>query len=160
MTAVSHASLLSKRKSKRKKNKINIKLEKLNKEKLSVFKAFYNSWTNQLLSVITKFLILFSILFTIEPVFPKKTLVRVYLMITSAVKAFEGVEVCPAWFLTWEGWSYCLLYSTKWSIDGVWICEDHYTWQIWLLGSCMRKLHNPISSSFYIGVHWGSYLYF
>jgi len=31
----------------------------------------------------------------IKPVFPKKTLVRVHLMITSAVKVFEGVG---AWF--------------------------------------------------------------
>jgi len=44
VTAVSHASSLSKRESKEKENKINIKLEKLNKrkEKLSVSKAFHN----------------------------------------------------------------------------------------------------------------------
>jgi len=45
VTAVSHASLSSKRKSKGKENKINIKLKKLNKrkEKLSVSKAFHNT---------------------------------------------------------------------------------------------------------------------
>ena len=45
VTAISHASLSSKRKSKEKENKINIKSEKLNKrkEKLSVFKAFHNN---------------------------------------------------------------------------------------------------------------------
>jgi len=44
VTAMSHASLLSKRKLKTKQNKINIKSEKLNKrkEKLSVFTVFYN----------------------------------------------------------------------------------------------------------------------
>jgi len=44
VTEVSHASLLSKRKSKGKENKINIKSEKLNKrkEKLSVSKIFHN----------------------------------------------------------------------------------------------------------------------
>ena len=45
MTAMSCASSLSKRKSKGKENKINIKSEKLNKrkEKLSVFKVFHNT---------------------------------------------------------------------------------------------------------------------
>jgi len=45
VTAISHASLSSKRKSKEKENKINTKSEKLNKrkEKLSVFKVFYNN---------------------------------------------------------------------------------------------------------------------
>jgi len=44
VTAVSCASSLSKRKSKEKENKINIKLEELNKrkEKLSVSKTFHN----------------------------------------------------------------------------------------------------------------------
>ena len=44
VTAVSHTSSLSKRKSKGKENKINIKLEKLNKrkEKLLVSKVFHN----------------------------------------------------------------------------------------------------------------------
>jgi len=46
MTAVSYVFSLSKIKSKKKKNKINIKSEKLNKrkEKLSVFKAFHNRY--------------------------------------------------------------------------------------------------------------------
>ena len=46
VTEISCASSSSKRKSKRKENKINIKPEKLNKrkEKLSVSKAFYNSF--------------------------------------------------------------------------------------------------------------------
>ena len=45
VTLQSHVSLLSKRKSKGKENKINIKSEKLNKrkEKLSVFKMFHNN---------------------------------------------------------------------------------------------------------------------
>ena len=40
-------------------------------------------------------LILFSILFAIKLMFPKKTLVRVYLIITMAVEVFEGIG---AWF--------------------------------------------------------------
>jgi len=49
VTIMSHASSSSKRKSKRKENKINIKSKKLNKrkEKLSVFKAFHNNLTPQ-----------------------------------------------------------------------------------------------------------------
>ena len=48
MTAVSHASSSSKRQSK-KRNKINIKSEKLNKrkEKLLVSKAFNNKWVTK-----------------------------------------------------------------------------------------------------------------
>ena len=41
-------------------------------------------------------MILFSVPFVIELVFPKKILVRVCLMITTAVKIFEGVG---AWFI-------------------------------------------------------------
>ena len=48
-----------------------------------------------MLSIVIKLLILFSMPFTIEPVFLEKILVRVCMMIASAVKTFEEVGV---WF--------------------------------------------------------------
>jgi len=57
--------------------------------------SIIHSWTNWLGPIVTGLLIFLEMLLIVELITPKRTCVRVYLIITFAVKAFERIRI---WF--------------------------------------------------------------
>ena len=58
----------------------------------------------------------------------------------------EGT-VSLAWFWVVVGLSWSWLCSTKPCLYDAWSCEDRHIFDIWCYELCMRRLHDPISSS-------------
>ena len=61
-------------------------------------------------------------------------------------------------FLVSEGWSYCFVCNTIWTLCDSQTCGGRYTWHIWSLEFYMRKWYVPISSSSCTGELLGSCL--